>query len=327
MLTLLGLTVASGCAEPANRGVESFGSDVRNVAFTVSVADSFALDAAEAYPVVGGWRPGELLVYDLASSRVLYATHADVALRTLGRSGSGPGEYRAATWLGWLEDQPAVLDPLNRRLLTFDNRGVPGPLLQLDGGIRNIVAGTRDSLILSGRLIRGEADSVDALVRIVNGRATRHVAIPFPADPAGRRFAAVHAAPCGRDVIAVVRSDTAVAWLVDRGSLQITAARRLPATLVRAADSDPEATAPDPQRFHFSGVLGDASGCVVLGLTPSESEVPEFTLYWLRTVSEPVFVGTVRTSLPLALRQDTLFSADGPLANGHLRIMATTVSP
>jgi hypothetical protein len=232
------------------------------------------------------------------------------------------------SWLGWLGAQIGVVDPLNRRVLTFDVDGTPGRAISIEGGVRSVVFGRGDSMILSGRMTRPDAiDSVDALVHLVaDGRSTRHAAIPFPIDPVGRRFSAVHAAPCGENSIAVVRSDTAAAWLVDKTSLTITASTPLPAELLRAGDTRLDSASPDPRRFHFTGLLGDDSGCIVLGLTSNDSDDPQFTLYWLKP-GKPIRVGSLRTYLPLALRNDTLFSAEKSSAIGNLRIVSVTVSP
>jgi hypothetical protein len=104
---------------------------------------------------------GEIVVLDNMHSEVRVFDADGRFLRTFGRSGEGPGEFLSGTRLLIRGDHVIVLDPFQRRLVTFthsgehvDTRRLPEELADFDGLIpmahdwwvvsrtRNVIAGT-----------------------------------------------------------------------------------------------------------------------------------------------------------------------------------------
>jgi hypothetical protein len=109
------------------------------------------------------WRVPSVTVFNVAGAQV----------RTIGRQGSGPGEFVFATAVGWKGDTLWVSDPPQSRINLFDRSGrfvssvtfttrppspayrnlSPGAVLA-DGSILSIAAPARSDVLTAGRVLR-----------------------------------------------------------------------------------------------------------------------------------------------------------------------------
>ena len=88
----------------------------------------FATEEAQRFGGVGAVvanAQGNIFVGDVIRNEILVFTPTGEHLRTIGREGAGPGEYRSPRSLGVLGDTLAVSDPINLRLGLFISTG-PG---------------------------------------------------------------------------------------------------------------------------------------------------------------------------------------------------------
>jgi hypothetical protein len=79
--------------------------------------------------------PTGLIAVDNGASEVVVITSSGARLRTIGRSGAGPGEFRGSLLLGWLRDTLVVVDNQLRRTSLF--RAETGKLLATSSNDRN----------------------------------------------------------------------------------------------------------------------------------------------------------------------------------------------
>jgi hypothetical protein len=85
-----------------------------------------------------------LFVADMTTNRIVMFDSTGTYVRTIGRKGAGPGEYRVPGGLGWLGDTLFVLDWVNGRIGKFSEtgawlgsmqwQGVSGPQILLTNG-------------------------------------------------------------------------------------------------------------------------------------------------------------------------------------------------
>ncbi|MGH7476919.1 MAG: type II toxin-antitoxin system VapB family antitoxin [Longimicrobiales bacterium] len=68
---------------------------------------------------------GQIYVADTRSNEIRVFDAAGNHLRTIGRAGSGPGEFRTVYSLAWLGDTLAVMDPRNARIELVTGDGAP----------------------------------------------------------------------------------------------------------------------------------------------------------------------------------------------------------
>ncbi len=95
---------------------------------TLTVADSIGVELGDSDYVFGqvagaAWTPaGDIAVMDMKRCAILFYTADGQYLSTLGRQGSGPGEFQLPTSMTWLGDgRLLVTDAMSRKISIFDD--------------------------------------------------------------------------------------------------------------------------------------------------------------------------------------------------------------
>ncbi len=285
--------------------------------------DSFRLPSGQHDILVGTWQNGRIALFDRVSGRIWASSGKQQVLQPIGRTGSGPGEYRSVLNMRWSRGSLLVVDPLNRRLLTFESNGEPGATYPVAGGAYRILNADTVAMLVSGRFLRDALlDTVDVVERIgANGSRSRHLALPFPTDPAGRRFSSFHASRCGQETFAAVRRDSSVVWFARERTLAVNRVLRIPIRLSPPDPSQPRSKSDDPARFRFTSLMGDETSCVVLSVIDRDGDSPSLEL--LRINPDSVTVRRIRVPvrLPLSVERDTLYSLDAETKPAYARLL------
>jgi hypothetical protein len=289
-----------------------------------AVVESLHLGDREHDLVFGSYAENGVAFFDRLSGRLLVASRGSDTLRTIGRTGSGPGEYRSVVDGLRLADEVLVLDALRRIVITYDTGGALRETRRVEGGARKLLARSGTTTLVSGRFMRTDRpDTVDAVLRLDHaGEATRHVPLPFPTDPTGRRFSDVYVAACGIGQFAAARADTNVVWIVDASTLAIVRTLSVSVAFVGARMTPSPESTPDSKRFRFTGMLGDETGCVIISPQDVDGDAPRLDLYRIGTRQSGVDLFTVPLRLPVAFRRDTLFALDENTDPQMIRILA-----
>ncbi len=144
--------------------------------------------------IAGAWRVegGRIAIANSASSEIRLFSPTGRLERTVGRQGSGPGEFQLILWGGRSVDTLFLYDPMLRRLTTVDLSGEA----RVVGTLRIVAQGGRESFEILGRLAGGQWLA----------KSTSHVG--WDAPPGVHRK---------RDDIGVVRAsgDGQVRWVAD----------------------------------------------------------------------------------------------------------------
>jgi hypothetical protein len=217
-----------------------------------------------------------------------------------------------------------ALDALRRLAIVYDSAGMVRAEHRIEGGARKILSRSAKYTLVAGRFMRTDIpDTVDAVIRVnTDGVTTRHVPLPFPTDPSGRRFSDIHIGECAAGLFAAVRADTNIVWLIDSAKLQTLRTLSIAAPLAVARETHAEQSGADPTRFRFTGLLGDESGCVILSPRDIDGNDPKLDLYRIGASRSEVDKYTVALRLPLAFRRDTLFAVDESANTGKIKVLA-----
>lgn len=289
-----------------------------------AVVDSLHVGNREHEIISGRYSPDGFALFDRVDGRLLVASRGSDSVRAIGRTGSGPGEYRSVVDAAWLDDEVIVVDALQRQLVIFDTTGMVRATQRVDGGVGTILARTEQATVVGGRFMRVDrADTVDAILRLAaDGTVTRHVPLPFPTDPSGRRFSDVHVAACGTGQFAAVRADTNVVWIVDASTLTTLRTLTLSVAFAGVSAEPRPNNSLDPERFRFTGVLGGDTGCAIVAPRDLDGDHPVLDLYRIGPDQSTVDQFTVPLRFPVAFRRDTLFALDGETNTQAIRILA-----
>jgi hypothetical protein len=292
-----------------------------------AAVESLHLGDRERDLVFGSYAENGVAFFDRLSGQLLVASHGGDTLRTIGRTGSGPGEYRSVVDGLRLADEVLVLDALRRIVITYDTSGALRDTRRVEGGARKLLARSGTATLVSGRFMRTDRpDTVDALLRLdQTGEATRHLPLPFPTDPSGRRFSDIHVGACGVGQFAAARADTNVVWIVDASTLAVVRTLSVSVAFAGASTTPSPESTPDSKRFRFTGLLGDETGCVIISPRDSDGDSPRLDLYRIGVRQSGVERFTVPLRLPVAFRRDTLFVLDETTNPQVVRILATVL--
>jgi len=127
----LALALAAGCGEKPVDTVPDWAEGVPQR--TLAVTDSIGIELGDSAYVFGqiagvAWTPsGEIAVLDLKKCSVLFYDREGTYLRSVGRQGSGPGEFLMPSAFAFRrsDGSMAVADAMAAKIMVFDSTGTP----------------------------------------------------------------------------------------------------------------------------------------------------------------------------------------------------------
>jgi hypothetical protein len=136
----------------------------------LAVVESLHFGDREHDLVFGRYAENGVALFDRLSGQLLVASRGGDTLRSIGRTGSGPGEYRSVVDGLRLADEVLVLDALRRLVITYDTSGALRDARRVEGEARNLLARSGTATLVSGRFMRTDrTDTVDVLLRLDQG--------------------------------------------------------------------------------------------------------------------------------------------------------------
>lgn len=158
-----------GCAkDPVGRGPNM--PVVDRGTRPLAVVESLHFGDREHDLVFGRYAENGVALFDRLSGQLLVASRGGDTLRSIGRTGSGPGEYRSVVDGLRLADEVLVLDALRRLVITYDTSGALRDTRRVEGGARKLLARSGTATLVSGRFMRTDrTDTVDVLLRLDQG--------------------------------------------------------------------------------------------------------------------------------------------------------------
>ena len=322
--------VAVSAALGACEGASDTGEAVDSLgAVDVVVVHSIKSNTAEADVAAGTWQDASMAMFDRNTARIFRASGEEDTLAPIGRTGSGPGEYRIVSALRIDSGQVLALDPIQRSLLRYGKDGQFVSRIILEGGARSILESSASRTIVGGRFVNTRTvDSVYAMLVVhSDGRSVHELPIPFPSDPAGRQSTEVRGAPCGQDRFAFIRTDTNAVWFVDRATSKVVGTRTVPARVRERSTAQPAATETGTSRRVFlSEILGNQRGCVIIEPELKDGELKRLRLIALAADTDTVRIANIPGYLPLSYEGDTLFMLGTSETADSLRVSAVQLS-
>lgn len=313
----------AGCAKDQSRD-ELSRAVVDRGARDFTVIDSLKSGYRDHDIVFASYTHYGFALFERVNGRLLVASRESDSVRAIGRTGSGPGEYRSVVDAAWIGNEVIVVDALRRLATVYDTTGAPRGAHRLEGGARRVLARNAMATLVAGRFMRSDRpDTVDAVLRLDSiGAVTRHVPLPFPTDPSGRRFSDIYVGECGEGQFAAVRADTNIVWIVDATTLDVVRTISLAIQFAAATRTQSPEKGADPDRFRFAGLLGGRSGCVIVSPRDVDGDHPKLELLKIGAGQSEVDQFTVPLLLPVAFHRDTLFALDAIANTGTIRILA-----
>lgn len=279
---------------------------------------------------VGAWSAGQLAVHDRAGGRIWLQTEPGGLLQPVGRTGSGPGEYRLVIDLHLAGPAIDVLDMGQRQVIRLDRTGSVISRTQFNGSPRSLIVLPDERLLLGGTFLKSDnlAEAYSIWARSDRQQDALYAVIPRSPDEIDRTFGMIKATLCGKDKIAIVRSDTNVMWYARSDSLVLTESIVLPIQVRKRIDGF-ETLTPDPEaladRFPITAVMGDEDGCVLVARGGFKGHKWTDDLLWYLFTSEgsdTAHLMASQFSLPIGFSKDTVFLLDQDTEPGTLRVLA-----
>ncbi|MES2304845.1 MAG: 6-bladed beta-propeller [Gemmatimonadota bacterium] len=205
-------------------------------------------------------RSGDLLVLDRRPASIKVFAPDGSWLRTIGREGAGPGEFRNRALIAATAGKVFVLDRSTSRVIVFDSVGALVAERPVTDGVvlDGIAAAGAESIILDGRV-----GSRQSLVWLNDSLVEQHRATLPAALPEAMWSPCALVIPFQPSVLGIGRSDHTAIWgRTDSLKLLVTRTGSDTTRIIEAVFTAPEVTDADRTRL-FSGPGSISAECPV----------------------------------------------------------------
>jgi hypothetical protein len=231
---------------------------------------------------------GRVAILNAGAHQVRVVAPDGRTLQAFGREGSGPGEFRAPTWIGMRGDTAVVADVRNSRLSRFLSDGTFVGSAPLDraaglfpqvvgqyGDGRLLVAADEDALTSRPGVVRGRTSllrlrSDGTLIDTLAVVPASEQVVSRSADGRGIR---IESLPFGRRTVLAMREDVVFVGTGETQAIQVIRADGRPRDLLRVPGSPRPVTASDVEDY-WKNLVSDRSGA-----DARDRALPEGTSY------------------------------------------------